>query len=196
MDIDSQKSNPAPPVFAFDPSTGYFIPKGTFDALPEELKVSTVPPNGNNKFGFPNYCLCCGLWFKRKHKCNRSNHPAAKGKYTFTLPADLLDTLRGGRANLAASCDALKVNKNFVKSVDWDFSLFLEITPVEMFSPPGTIQSLTSKKTRSSFALLVKDVAQFALSRKPGALEVALLLLPRLVAPSNLRGRTATSKIL
>ena len=65
-----------------------------------------------------------------------------------------------------------------------------------MFSSPGTIQSLTSKKTRSFFSLLVKDVAQLALSRKPGALEVALLLLPRLVAPSNLRGRTATSKIL
>ena len=95
MDIDPQKSSPAPPVFAFDPSTGCFIPKGTFDALPEELKVSTVSPNGKNKYGFPNYCLCCGLWFKRKHKCNRSNHPAAKGKYTFTLPADLLDTLRG-----------------------------------------------------------------------------------------------------
>ena len=65
-----------------------------------------------------------------------------------------------------------------------------------MFSSPGTIQSLTSKKTRSSFSLLVKDVAQLALNRKPGALEVALLLLLRLVAPSNLRGRTATSKIL
>ena len=95
MDVNSQKSNPAPSVFAFDPIKVCIIPKSTFDTLPEELKVSTVPPNGNNKFGFPNYCLCCGLWFKRKHKCNRSNHPAAKGKYTFTLPADLLDTLRG-----------------------------------------------------------------------------------------------------
>ena len=101
----------------------------------------------------------------------------------------------GGRANPAASCDALKVDEKLVKSVDWDFSLFLEITPEEMFSSPGTIQSLP-RETRSSFSLLVKDVVQLALSRKPGALEVALLLLPRLVAPSNLRGRTATSKVL
>ena len=81
-----------------------------------------------------------------------------------------------------------------MKPSDWDFSLFLEIAPEEMFSSPGTIQSLP-RETRSSFSLLVKDVIQLALSGKPGALE-ALLLLPRLVAPSNLRGRTATSKIL
>ena len=118
MDIDPQKSSPTPPVFAFDPSTGCFIPKGTFDALPEELKVPTVSPNGKNKYGYPNYCLCCGQWFKKKHKCSSSSRPAAKGKYTFALPADVLDTLRGGRANPTASCDALKVNKNFVKSVD------------------------------------------------------------------------------
>ena len=60
MDVDSQKPNPAPPIFACDPSKGCITPKNTFDALPEELKVSTVPPNGKNKFGFPNYCLCCG----------------------------------------------------------------------------------------------------------------------------------------
>ena len=92
----------------------------------------------------------------------------------------------GGRANPAASCDTLKVDEKLVKSVDWDFSLFLEITPEEMFSSPGTIQSLPKEK-RSSFSLLVKDVVQLALSRKPGALEVALLLLLRLVAPSNLQ---------
>ena len=67
----------------------------------------------------------------------------------------------GGRANPAASCDALKVDEKLVKSVDWDFSLFLEITPEEMFSSPGTIQSLP-RETRSSFSLLVKDVAQLA----------------------------------
>ena len=50
MDVDSQKSNPALPVFAFDPSKGCFVPKSSFGALPEELKVSTVSPNGNNKF--------------------------------------------------------------------------------------------------------------------------------------------------
>ena len=73
----------------------------------------------------------------------------------------------GGRANPAASCDALKVNKNSVKSVDWDFSLFLEIALEEMFSPPGTIQSLP-KETRSSFSLLVKDVVQLALNYNLG----------------------------
>ena len=118
MDVDSQKSNPAPSVFAFDPSKGCFVPKSTFNTLPEELKVSTVPLNGNNNFGFPNYCLCCGQWFKKKHKCSSSNRPAAKGRYAFALPADVSNTLRGGRANPAASCDALKVNKNSVKSVD------------------------------------------------------------------------------
>ena len=81
-----------------------------------------------------------------------------------------------------------------MKPSDWDFSLFSEIAPEEMFSSPGTIQSLPGE-TRSSFSLLVKDIIQLALSGKPGALE-ALLLLPRLVVPSNLRGRTATSKIL
>ena len=88
----------------------------------------------------------------------------------------------------------MKVDEKLVKSVDWDFSLFLEIAPEEMFSSPGTTQSLP-RETRSSFSLLVKDVVQLALNCKPGALE-ALLLLLRLVAPSNLRGRTATSKIL
>ena len=88
-----------------------------------------------------------------------------KGKYTFTLPADLLDTLRGGRVNPGASRDASNVDDKFVKPSDWDFSLFLEITPEEMFSSPGTTQSLP-RETRSSFSLLVKDVAQLALSRK------------------------------
>ena len=73
----------------------------------------------------------------------------------------------GGRANPAASCDALKVDEKFVKPSDWDFSLFLEITPEEMFSSPGTTQSLP-KETRSSFSLLVKDVAQLALNYNLG----------------------------
>ena len=61
MDIDSQKSNPAPLSLSMTLPRVVSSPKAPFDALPEELKVSTVPPNGNNKFGFSNYCLCCGL---------------------------------------------------------------------------------------------------------------------------------------
>ena len=66
MDADPQKSNPALPVFAFDPTKGCFIPRNTFDTLPEELKVSTVNPNESNKFFFSNYCLCRGLYFKKE----------------------------------------------------------------------------------------------------------------------------------
>ena len=76
---------------------------------------------------------------------NLKRSTSATGQTTLlqkgsTLPLSLLACWTpsgGGQANPAASCDALKVNENFVKSVDWDFSLFLEITPEEMFSSLG-----------------------------------------------------------
>ena len=122
---------------------------------------------GKNKLSFPNSAFVVASGLKRSISAmGQTTMLQTKGS---TLSLSLLTCWTpsgGGRANPAVSCDALKVDENLVKSIGWDFSLFLEIAPEEMFSPPGTIQSLTSKKTRSSFSLLVKDVAQLALNRK------------------------------
>ena len=65
---------------------------------------------------------------------------------------------------------------------------------LKIFSSPGTLQSLP-RETRTPFSTLVKDLVSLALTEKKGALE-GLFILPRLILPNNMRGRTVVSKVL
>ena len=69
------------------------------------------------------------------------------------------------------------------------------LEPQKIFSSPGTLQSLP-RDTRTLFSTLVKDLASLALGEMRGALEALFLLLPRLILPNNMRGRTVVSKVL
>ena len=57
-----------------------------------------------------------------------------------------------------------------------------------------TLQSLP-RETRTPFTTLVKDLVSLALTEKKGTLK-GLLILPRLILPNNMRGRTVVSKVL
>ena len=70
----------------------------------------------------------------------------------------------------------------------------VRVTEDLLFSSPETLQTLP-RDTRTLFSALVKDLVSLALVEKKGALE-ALFLLPRLILPNNMRGRTVVSKIL
>lgn len=194
MEEDSEEFEPIPTKCAYDPTTMCFIPNDVFDKLPKKVKASTKRANKNNPCGYTNHCLCCGVWFKDTHTCKNTNRPAKLGKYTFKVPKNIFESYKGSKANEPNESRDQSVDDKFVKPSNWDFSFFTTIAPEKIFSSPGTIQSL-HKDTQNAFSLLVKDIIPLVLKKKPGAIE-ALFLLPRLVAPSNLRGRTATSKIL
>lgn len=160
----------------------------------KKVKASTKRANKGNPHDYINHCLCCGVWFSGSHTCKGTNRPAKLGKYTFKVPENILELYKGSKANEPNESRDQSVDDKFVKPSNWDFSFFTTIAPEKIFSSPGTIQSL-HKETQNAFSLLVKDIIPLVLRKVPGAIE-ALFLLPRLVAPSNLRGRTATSKIL
>ena len=95
----------------------------------------------------------------------------------------------------AAAAMAHPPDEQFVDPLDWETEFFSELEPQKIFSSsPGTLQSLP-RDTRTLFSILVKDLASLALGEKRGALE-ALFLLPRLILPNNMRGRTVVSKVL
>ena len=94
----------------------------------------------------------------------------------------------------AAAAMAHPQNEQFVDTTDWETEFFSELEPQKIFSSPGTLQSLP-RETRTLFSTLVKDLVSLALGEKRGALE-ALFLLPRLILPNNMRGRTVVSKVL
>ena len=116
-------------------------------------------------------------------------------EYSFEVPEQLRETLALTTALKAASAMAYPPEEEFVDSTDWETELFSELTPDKMFSSPGTLQSLP-RDTRTQFSTLVKDLVSLALAEKRGALE-GLFILPRLILPNNMRGRTVdVSKVL
>ena len=107
--------------------------------------------------------------------------------------SSLGDTFAPSVTPEAAAAMAHPPDEQFVDPTDWEIE-FSELEPQKIFSSPGTLQSLP-RDTRTLFSTLVKDLVSLALMEKRGALE-ALFLLPRLILPNNMRGRTVVSKIL
>ena len=110
------------------------------------------------------------------------------------MPERLSETLDPSVAPDAALAMAHPPEEEFVDPTDWETEFFSELEPEKIFSSPGTLQSLP-RETRTPFSTLVKDLVSLALTEKKGALE-GLFILPRLILPNNMRGRTVVSKVL
>lgn len=179
----------------FDPASGLKFTWDDFKRLSKIELNSTAPPKVRPSTAGVTCCIRCGLWFKSKHgstTCN-ANRPKDLGDYSFEVPQWVRETLAPSIAPGAASAMAHPPDEEFIDPVDWETEFFNDLDPHKMFSSPGTLQSLP-RETRTPFSSLIKDLVSLALSSKTGALE-GLLLLPRLILPNNLRGRTVVSKI-
>ena len=180
----------------YDPISGLQFAWDDFWKLSKDELKTTAPPKQRPSSSGVNCCARCGMWYKMKHgktTCD-ANRPKDMEEYSFEVPERLRETLAPTTTPEAASAMAHPPEEEFVDPTDWETEFFSELMPDKMFSSPGTLQSLP-RDTRTQFSTLVKDLVSLALAEKRGALE-GLFILPRLILPNNMRGRTVVSKVL
>lgn len=158
-----------------------------FPALPEEGGFCRKDPDLKLNKGEA-FCLLCGKVIKTTHtieaclKARKAalgkNSPEPRFSLTFEDASDLW--VESGAKLLAPD--------------QWDLSLFANFDPGEMFSGVLSLH-FVPKDARISFSNLVKDILGLCIKRVPGAFP-ALLMIPRLILPSRIRGNRAAARTM
>lgn len=192
VEPDDDNIGPVPPglkaskLFVYEPNNSLKIPWIDLYKLPVDERKSIAPPKDRRNNAFT-CCLKCGYWLVNSHtSCTRKTK---LGDYVFVPPPQLLE--RG--QELDNTSDPNFKGPNFISPDKWDLSYFAHIPPHLMFSSPATIHCIP-EDARAYFSNLVRDVTIQALAARPGALE-ALLVLPRIIVPSSIKGKIEISRI-